>query len=93
MNYTPNFVSIVVSYVPASACKGSRIKLTLSLTGKSRFLPYDHAFNSCEDTAIAFLREAGAEPLGRTSLPSGGDVALLYAFANFEIIKTAIGKR
>jgi len=65
----------------------------MSLTGKSRFLPYDHAFNSCEEAALGYFREAGAWPVGRTSLPKGNDAALLFLFSSMDALQAAMSKR
>jgi len=88
-----NLVSIIVSYVPPYNIKGSRVKLSFPLKGKSRFIPYDHEFDSCEAMAVDYLSKAGAMPLARTCLAKGNDVALLFPFTCFDALSLAICKR
>jgi len=85
-----NLVSIIVSYRTG---KASRVKLTFPLKGKSRFIPYDHEFDSCEEMAFNYLSKAGAIPLARTCLAKGNDVALLFPFTCFDALALAICKR
>lgn len=89
----PNYVSVIVKYIPPSAVKGSRVKLTFSLAEKSKTIDYSHEFNSAEEVATAFLASYGIKPIGRTSLSNGSDAALIFDWDNFAPIQHIFCKR
>lgn len=89
----PNYVSVIVKYIPPSAVKGSRVKLTFSLAEKSKTIDYSHEFNSAEEVATAFLASYGITPIGRTSLSNGSDAALLFDWDAFTPLKETICPR
>ena len=60
MNNDPkHLIAILATYVPATTCRGSRIKLTLPRFGMKKFIPYDYTHNSANKIALAWLAEKG----------------------------------
>ncbi len=67
--YTPDYTQItIVSYLPPTDTLGARVLLTDGTTSQTITIPYNHALNSAQECAIAFLMENGIKPIGRASL-------------------------
>ena len=47
---------IKIKYLPVTNTRGSKVKLTNERLNESVTIPFDHALNSIEDMAIAYLK-------------------------------------
>ena len=47
---------IKIKYLPVTNTRGSRVKLTNERLKETVTIPFDHALNSIEDMAIAYLK-------------------------------------
>ena len=86
-----HLIAITASYVPASNCRGSRIKLHLVRFGMKKFIPYDHTFNSANKIAIAWLEEKGIKITHEADGVDLGSI-LLARFEQVELIQKTFAK-
>lgn len=56
---------IKIKYLPVTSSRGSRVKLTNERFNETVTIPYDHALNSIEDMAIAYLKTKSIKVIGQ----------------------------
>ena len=75
---TPAHIQVTfVSYLAPTDTLGARIKLEDGTSGKVRTIPYNHAFNSPEQGALAWFAEHNVHPVGRASYGRNIEQAVL----------------
>jgi len=78
-----NTISIFVNYLPATNIKGSRVSLHSPRFNKRKYIPYDHAYNSSSEIALAYLEQNGIFPVAEAEGKNGEHV-LLVSFDQVE---------
>lgn len=78
-----NFSAFAVKYIPPSASKSSRVKITSLHTGKAKFVPFNHEYRSIEEQAAEYLRDLGGVIVGRSTVNDTSHVEL-YSILNLE---------
>ena len=75
---TPAHTQItLVSFLAPTDTLGARIKLEDGTTGKARTIPYNYAYNSSEQGALAWFAEHNVHPVGRASYGRNLEQAVL----------------
>jgi len=60
-----HFKGYEVKYLPATAYKVERVKITDTRFNKSRIISYDYSYNNAWEIAVKFLLENGIEVKGK----------------------------
>ena len=84
-------IAIIVSYVPPTNTKGSRVKVEIPRMRIKRFLSLDHKFNSCSDQIESWLHDIQVEVNAQAEL-SKGSHAFWVSFGYWEKLANAFGK-
>ena len=86
---TPS-IAIIVSYVPSTDTKGSRVKVEIPRMKVKRFFSLDHNFNSCSEQIESWLYSLEVECMAQAELK--GSHAFLVGFNHWEALQNAFGK-
>jgi hypothetical protein len=86
---TPS-IAIVVSYVPPTNTKGSRVKVEIPRMKVKRIFSLDHAFNSCSDQVESWLYSLEIECMAQAELKDSH--VFLVGFNYWEKLNNAFGK-
>jgi len=71
----PTHIPVVtVRSLSPSKTLGARFSVTFPYTGRSKVIPYDHAYSSACENAVAWLNEKNLLPIGVASLGKGVSV-------------------
>ena len=84
-------IAIIVSYVPPTNTKGSRVKVEIPRMRIKKFISLDHAFNSCSDQIEAWLHELQIEINAQAELAKGSH-SFLVSFGYWDKLANAFGK-
>ena len=84
-------IAIIVSYVPATNTKGSRVKVEIPRMRIKKFFSLDHKFNSCSDQIESWLHDIQVEVNAQAELAKGSH-AFLVSFGFWEALANAFGK-
>ena len=84
-------IAIIVSYVPATNTKGSRVKVEIPRMRIKRFLSLDHKYNSCADQIESWLFSSEIEINSQAELDKGKHI-FLVSFGYWEALANAFGK-
>lgn len=76
-NEKKEFIAVTIRYVAPTSTKGSRIKLSLPRFSKSKTIPYSHASNSKEESALNFFESKGLQPFACCEIEGGS--ALVFS--------------
>ena len=89
---TKNTIAVIVSYVPATNTKGSRVKIEIPRMNIRKFFSYDSLFNSSSDQVECWLTGMGAMPLFQAELEMRKHV-FAVDFIHWDKLEFAFGKR
>lgn len=84
-------IAIIVSYVPATNTKGSRVKVEIPRMRIKQTFPLDHMYNSCADQIESCLYSLGIEINSQAELAKGNH-AFLVSFGYWEALVNAFAK-
>jgi hypothetical protein len=89
---TKNTIAVIVSYVPATNSKGSRVKIEIPRMNIRKFFSYDSFFNSSSDQVECWLIGMGATPLFQAELKKHQHMFAID-FLHWDKLEFAFGKR
>jgi hypothetical protein len=84
-------IAIVVTYVPATNCRGSRIKIEIPRMKAKRFFSLDHSFNSTTDQTFALLSSLNIECSAFAELEKSS--VFFVSFRYWEALWDKFGKK
>jgi len=84
-------IAIIVSYVPATNTRGSRVKVEIPRMRIKKVFSLDHQFNSCADQIESWLYSFDIEINSQAELAKGNH-AFLVSFGYWEKLANAFDK-
>jgi hypothetical protein len=69
---------ITATYMPATGCKGARVKLHSDRYNESIIFSYDDSFNNISDMAVDWLQTRGADVICTGSISKRSDAIAVY---------------